>query len=67
MFDAIIKTILHSTDNQWSKGVATQLIKSGPNMIEDRSLGVNAPGESKVERPCWGTGGEGEGWRNTSL
>ena len=28
-------------------------------MIEERSLGVKAPGGSKVEHPCRGTGREG--------
>ena len=36
-----------------------ELFKSRPNMIEERSLGVKAPGGSKVEHPCRGTKREG--------
>ena len=32
-------------------------------MIEERGPEVKAPGESKVESPCIGTGGRG--WRNS--
>lgn len=28
-------------------------------MADERSLGVKIPGESKVDRPCRGTGGRG--------
>ena len=34
-------------------------------MIEERSLVIKPPGESKIGRPCRGTGGEGGGGRNT--
>ena len=30
-------------------------------MVEEMSLGVKAPGESKVEHPCREKGGEGRG------
>ena len=33
-------------------------------MSEERNLGVKAPGESKVEGPCRGTGGRGGGCFN---
>ena len=36
-------------------------------MIEERSMGVQDPGESNIERLCRGIGGEGRGWRNTPL
>ena len=46
-------------------GVARRLFKSTHNMIEQRSLGVKAPGESKAERLCRGNWGRGGGWRST--
>ena len=42
------------------KGVARRLFMSRHNMADERSLGVKIPGESKVDRPCRGTG-EGGG------
>ena len=36
-------------------------------MVEGRIQGIKAAGESKVERPCRGTGAQEEGWRNTLL
>ena len=46
-------------DIRLAKGVARRLFMSQHNMTEERSLGVKIPGESKVERPCRGTGGGG--------
>ena len=43
------------------KGVARRLFKSRHNMIEERSLGVKAPVESKLERPFKGSAGKGVG------
>ena len=44
--------------NNTIRSVARGLFKPRHNMIEERSLGVKAPSESKVERLCRGTVGE---------
>ena len=42
-------------------GVARRLFKSRHGMVEGRIQGVKAAGETKVERPCRGTGAKEEG------
>ena len=48
------------TESRVQSGVAKRLLKSRHNMTKDRSLGVKAPGESKV-------GPRGRGWGSTRL
>lgn len=57
-------------DTMWTlwldcrRGVATcrRLFKTKHNMVEERSLRIKAPNESKVERSFRGTRGRGWGW-----
>ena len=48
----LLKEIIKN--NNPIRGIARRLFKSRHNMIEERSLGVKAPGEFKVECPYIG-------------
>ena len=56
-----LKTVISKTRTYPRRAAGAYRCKSMHNMIEERSLGVKTPVESKIKRPCRGTGGRGVG------
>ena len=55
-----LKTVISKT-RTYRRRAGAYCCKPMHNMIEGRSLGVKTPVESKIKRPCRGTGGRGVG------
>ena len=55
-----LKTVISKT-RIYPRRAGANCCKSVNNMIEERSLGAKTPVESKIKRPCRGTGGRGVG------